>query len=194
MGRLNQPNAWGPEGMTGSHRDVELQDIAVELLIERQAFAVVHPTHVVDIVHPECPARAARQKDRGSVLADPVTRPGVSPIEDTLGGRIEDLEGRHDRPGREGFDLEPPAGHFVRPLGKHLEIFIEQRPGRPAGLKLQGNRSLGSGLRGSLAAAEEHQGEHQGGESDPRNDRDPFRLLQHDHTSSLALFFQDEYY
>ena len=101
IGRLNQPNACGPDGRIGIQCDVELELLLEELLHELDAAAVVHPADGVDHVHAEGAAGAAGEQDRGLVLADPVARPRVRAV-DALSCAWRRAPRRPARPG-------PPA-------------------------------------------------------------------------------------
>jgi hypothetical protein len=78
-GRLNQPNACGPDGRIGIQCTFRLQHLLEELVAHLVAAAVVHPADGVDHVHAEGAAGAAGAQDRGLVLADPVARPACAP-------------------------------------------------------------------------------------------------------------------
>ena len=145
MGRLNQPSACGPLGKAGSGHHVQLENVPVELLVQLEPAALVHPAEDVDEVHPEVAAGPAREEDRGLVLADPVIRDRVRAVDDLLAGRVEHLERRHDRPRGQGLDLQGAARELVHALGDELEVIEDRQGGGPARLHLEDDRRLGRG-------------------------------------------------
>src|SRR2546423_10332316 len=73
------------------------------------------------------------------MLADQISRPGVSAVDDALVGGIGDLERRYDRSGRRGLDLQSSASGLAHPVGELVEVLHESAGLRPA--RLHGQRT-----------------------------------------------------
>ena len=151
--------------------DVQLQHVLVELLVQLEPAALVHPAEDVDEVHPEVAAGAAGEEHGRLVLADPVVGDGVGAVDDLLAGGVEDLEGGDDRPGAAAASIfsVPPESLSTRSATNLRWSKIVSEAGqlawifRTTGAWARADRG---GPEGQRQDAPEHDGE-----SDGRQDR-----------------------
>ncbi len=137
------------------HRDqVHLELLLIELVPELDAAAVVEPADEVDGIHAGDAGRRVGEQRRRLVLAEPPVGDAIGPVDHLLVGRVEDLEGRHDRPTRQGVDLELAAGQLVDPVGEEPEGVLRRRRRRNRRLHLEHPRLL----LGERRAGERHGG------------------------------------
>ena len=129
----------------GRHRSVRERDDVrsdrvVELVEQLLAAAVLVPGQQHVGIHRVAGARSP-QRQRG-LLAVVVDEHAVAAVEHPLRHRIEELEGRHHRPGGQHLDLEVATGHVVDFLRIIERVFVKDVLRRPRALPAHVDRAL----------------------------------------------------
>ena len=117
--------------------DLHVQDFLVELLVQFQTAAFVHPAQKVVMIHSERAAGRAAEKAGREVFSHPVGCRRVAAVDNAAVGGVQDLKSTYDRAGGEMLDLEPPGGDLFHRLGEHFEVLVGHQPGGPTGLYFQ---------------------------------------------------------
>ena len=104
--------------------DLHVELFLVQLLVQLQAAAFVHPAQEVVMIHSERAARGAAQEAGSKVFPYPIGRRRVPAVDDAAVRGIQNLEGADNRAGGKMLDLEPPGGDLLHRLGEHFEVLV----------------------------------------------------------------------